>query len=371
MHEYISSLKWKPINCEYMKNIEKLIIQYCLWVFAGYCVFSLNKSKLQDENHPFVHSSVRRSARQSVRPFVCRSVRLSEGLSVAPPIRPSVHLSIVQSVSRPARSSVHSRLRHAWTINADKDRHFRKISRMICVKKFAFRSSDLFGFNHRLRYLAWFFHKTFVFWATELSGTKHLQKVLAWFLCEIGIRINHCNLNQGSFESFVKRNCILIEQFERNQASVAVFRTILVQNLHSDWVICAESSIVCNFGVFLAQDLHFDRAICAESWSLVVVCIRRFCRVSSWSLSASGGLFRDVLEWIARRIDTVKNISGGGEGGSEEEIGTLGRRSADAMTRGKKLINDPNGNTAGSCVCVCVCVGTLHRWKECNLRIMS
>jgi hypothetical protein len=38
----------------------------------------------------------------------------------------------------------------------------------------------------------------------------------------------------------------------------------------------------------------------------------------------------------------VKNISGGGEGGSEEEIGTLGRRSADAMTRGKKLINDPN-----------------------------
>ncbi len=50
----------------------------------------------------------------------------------------------------------------------------------------------------------------------------------------------------------------------------------------------------------------------------------------------------------------MKNISGGGEGGSEEEIGTLGRRSADAMTRGKKLINDPNGKTAGSCVCVCV-----------------
>jgi dihydroxyacetone kinase len=47
------------------------------------------------------------------------------------------------------------------------------------------------------------------------------------------------------------------------------------------------------------------------------------------------------LEWIARRIDTVKIISGGG-GRSEEEIGTLGRRSADAMTRGKKLINDPN-----------------------------
>ncbi len=267
MHEYISSLKWKPINCEYMKNIEKLIIQYCLWVFAGYCVFSLNKSKLQDENHPFVHSSVstpvclsvgqsvspyahpsvRRSARQSVRPFVCRSVRLSEGLSVAPPIRPSVHLSIVQSVSRPARSSVHSRLRHAWTINADKDRHFRKISRMICIKNFGFRSSDLFRFKHRLQFLAWFFHKTFVFWSTELSGTKYLQKVLAWFLCEIGIRINHCNPNQASFESFVKRICVLIEQFERNQASVAVFRTILVQNLHSDWVICAESSIVCNF----------------------------------------------------------------------------------------------------------------------------
>ncbi len=67
----------------------------------------------------------------------------------------------------------------------------------------------------------------------------------------------------------------------------------------------------------------------------------------------------------------MKNFSGGGEGGSEEEIGALGRRSADAMTRGKKLINDPNGKTAGSCVCVCVCVGTLHRWKECNLRIMS
>jgi hypothetical protein len=39
------------------------------------------------------------------------------------------------------------------------------------------------------------------------------------------------------------------------------------------------------------------------------------------------------------------------------------------MTRGKKLINDPNGKTAGSCVCVCA--GTLHRWKECNLGIMS
>ncbi len=162
-----------------MKKIKKLIIQYCLSVFAGYCGFSLNKSKLQDENHPFVHSSVstpvrlsvgqsvspyahpsvRRSARQSVRPFVCRSVRLSVRLLVGPPVRPSVHLSIVQSVSRSARSSVHSRLRHAWTINADKDRHFRKITRMICVKYFAFRSSDLFGIKHRLQYLARFFAK--------------------------------------------------------------------------------------------------------------------------------------------------------------------------------------------------------------------
>ncbi len=49
----------------------------------------------------------------------------------------------------------------------------------------------------------------------------------------------------------------------------------------------------------------------------------------------------------------MKIISGGG-GRSEEEISTLGRRSADAMTRGKKLINDPNGKTAGSCVRVCV-----------------
>ncbi len=35
MHEYISSFKLKPINCEYLKKIKKLIIQYFFEYLLG------------------------------------------------------------------------------------------------------------------------------------------------------------------------------------------------------------------------------------------------------------------------------------------------------------------------------------------------